>query len=548
MQLTVNVQQWVDTSDEPTALTIDAGGIVVGSDTNSSDASQLVVDVDDNGSVDIAITQDGYYSYEMTINNVYETDNEIYILLVEEITDTSDEEYLMPHAYFFYFRDPCSFDVDFYNASSFTGDITWYLNNECIDDSGSTQYFTYQFESIGDFQMKMATQTNIYVASGSCGGTWETAWLRQWANGDAYEGSGAQGETGNVIIQENVDSEDLDSYLETDLETNVTITEYRPTFTLTLAEPSEEIDDVTCYTQYESISVSANITLNREGANNDNATITWKITDPTGLLVYEAEVSAASATNSTTSTVTTSFSADVLGTYTIEATLVDQDCPDDSWEREITAETCNFVYIETTGVCSEYTIYNASLDTSIDYTIERYDGSGENPITGTLDHSDDNTTTSVDIELTDVGIHTATITWYEDEDDPTTQQEQILIINNWCGVWDCLAGYVNEVLCNPEELCNPCPDALVLNEMVLFVNTYQMLMNMEYEFNNFYSALDDSDLARFQTMNSVYDKISELCDRLNCSGPCISVTQRDKSFKWGLKGTKSVKSKGCSSC
>lgn len=542
MQLTVEVQQWAGTGSEPIALTIDTGGINIGGTTNGSAASSVTATVTDGGSVNITITQDGYKSYEMTIDNVYAEDKTIYILLVEDITDASDPEYLMPHAYFYYFRDPCSFDVDVYNASSYTGIISWYLNNECLAEQSDNQKFTQEFTNEGNYQLKQATKTQRWVSTDDCGGGyWENAWLRQWANGDAYSGAGAQGETGNVTIGMLADDSDLYSYLQTDLQTNVTLTEYRPTFSLTVSEPTDEIDDTTCYTQYEDVTVTADVTLTREGADPAQHAVTWSVLAPDGLPVIDGEEqSLALATNAVT------FQVSELGTYTITAVLTDLECGD-TWTRETTIHTCNFVYIETTGTCSEYTIYNMSNQYDINYAIELIGGTGENDISGSIPANTTGTDGAFNVvTLVDAGIHSVTVTWYTDPDDPTSEQQQILILNNWCEIWDCLAGYINEVLCKPEELCNPCPDSLILNEMLLFNQTYSMMMNAEYEFNNYYSALDESKLMEFQEMNAVYAKMKELCDRLDCKSPCLSVTQKDTKFGFGMSpGNKSKGGCGC---
>lgn len=530
MQLTVEVQEWDTAGSAPISLTIDTGGIDIGGTTNGGAASSESATITDNGSVDITITQTGYKPYAVTIDNVYEADTVISILLVEDITDTNDPEYLMPHPYIFTFRDPCSFNVDIYTASSYVGAISWYLNDVELTDQTNNAKFTQEFTTVGDYQIKLASVTQQLV-----GNSWENAWLRQWASPIVHE-------TGNTVIGVNATAADLVTYLALDTNTNTTITEYRPTFSLVVSEPTDEIDETTCYTQYENVTVTSDIVLNRAGAVTSQHTVDWTVNDPDGLPIATSSQSLALAVNDIT------FSADSLGFYTITTVLTDIVC-NTVWTRVVTISTCNFVYLDTTGVCGEFNIYNMSNAYDITYDIELIGGNGANDITGSIPaNTTSGTGASNLVTLIDAGISSVTVIWYTDVNDPTTKQTQVLVINNWCLIWDCLAGYVNEVLCKPESLCNPCPDSLILNEMLLFNQTYSMMMNTEYEFNNFYSLLDETKLAEFQTMNKLYDKMAELCARLSCSSPYLSVTQKDTSFSFGMKGKSSKATSGGCGC
>jgi hypothetical protein len=530
MELTLNIFRWVDAVTPPASLTVDTGGISIDGTTNIINDSSLAVTVADDSEIEISVSQTGYHPYSLTISNVYRTDASVDILMVPIITDISDPEYLMPHAFFFTLTDICSFDVGVYNASSYAGNIEWYLNNELLLQSNN-ESLIYAFTSEGDYQFKQAVSTTTYD-----GNSVVTAWLRQWA-------SSTVGETGNTTITQDVSTTDLAAYLLLDLETNVTVSEYRPTFVLTKTPPVEIIDNADCYTQYEDITVTADAELTRSGAVSSEYNVAWTVTSPSGFIVLEETQSLQLAVNSVT------FSMDELGTYTVSADLIDVPC-NNTFNRTTTAATCDFVFFETTGDCGDFTLYNRSLQYDIDYEIELVGGSGESPISGTLAATPNSVLGNSEIiELTDIGIHQATISWYTDISDPTTYQTKVLVINNWCSLWDCLAGYINEVLCKPEELCSPCPDGLVLNEMLLLNQAYSMLMNNEYTFNNYYSALDESKLAEYATINSVADKIEKLCARLDCKSPCISVTQKSTKFSFGIKGNScSCKGSGCSNC
>ena len=520
MQLTVEVLQWVGFGLAPTSLSVDTGGIDIGGTTNGGASSSVVATVSDNSSVDITIEQAGYHSYSVTIDNVYNVDKTIKVLLVEEITDISDPEYLLPHSYFFTFQDPCSYNVDVYSASSYTGEISWYLNNTLLTQQANNSKFTQIFNTVGDYQIKMGTKTTDQNG---------VAWLRQWASGL---------ETGNTAKGIGVASSDLTSYLNLDTTTNITIVEYIPTISYSLSDATGAVNGTSCYTQNETLTATADITLTRAGADPLQHTITWTVYDPLGAVVSTTTQSLGLTTNEITIVPST------LGTYTIEGVVEDIVC-NKTWTKSITFSTCNFLYINTTSNCNEFKIFNASTQYGVSYEVALIDGTVE--ITDSLVARSGAEPTEGSFTLTTPGIHTVTATWYTDLDDPTTLQTQITVINNWCDIWDCLAGYINEVLCNPEQLCNPCPDSLVLNQMLLFNQTYSMMMNSEYEFNNFYSALDASKLVEYQNMDKLLNKMKKLCSRLSCTSPCLNVTTKDKTFSFGISSgnTSSSSSGGC---
>ena len=110
-------------------------------------------------------------------------------------------------------------------------------------------------------------------------------------------------------------------------------------------------------------------------------------------------------------------------------------------------------------------------------------------------------------------------------------------------MWDCLAEYITDIICSPETIDGNCPDTLVLNQMVLLNMAYSMHLNREFEFNNFYSTLDESKLAQFTSINQVVEKIKEFCDRLECNG-IDTTTPHSSNFNFGLGN----KHSGCTNC
>jgi hypothetical protein len=477
----------------------------------------------------------------MTIDNVYDVDKEIVIILAPIVTDINDAEYQRPQARFFTFQDPCSFNIDVYNASSFTGEVTWYFNNALQAQLNNAIKYTYQGVGVGQFQIKIATRTYWDNPATTLQ---EVAWIRQFANAEvlAYVFAGQAigvGETGNVVKGVSVASADLATALLLDVETNQTVTEYRPSLDLVFSTPTDEIADAGCYTQYETITIDPTIVLQRTGASAALHTIDWLITDPEGLPVTLA--TSQFPLNLSAAALQLSVPLDKLGTYIVQATVTDTECGTTFVITE-NIKTCMFVYVETTGECAEFTLHNKSLQYDIDYKIQLIGGTTV-AFNGTLAaNTTTNTGSALQFSLTDIGIHEIEIR-YTDEDDEL--QVIILVVNNFCVLWDCLAGYINEALCKPENLCDPCPDSLRLNQMVLFNMAYSMKLNKEYTFNNFYSTLDQSKLDEFTSINQLATKIQEFCARLNCEGLCTTITQASKTFSFGLNQGSSGVNKGC---
>ena len=513
MQLTVNIQQWVGIGSLPIPLVVDSGQIIVGTETNALAGSQVVATVTNGESVSISVIQAGYLPYEVAITSVYTTDKEINILLVDNITLITDPEYLMPHPYFFTFQDNCSFTSDSYVASSYLGEYKWYVNNVCVQEGG------YRLRSAptspGVYQIKLGSETQRAVQVDACTTIYELAWVRQWAGNVVLE-------TGNPAIGLNLTTAEIDAYFLLDLETNVEEAEYRPTISLEVDGPVDALTSLDCYALGEDITVTPFISLTRVGADPVLHTATWKVVDPQGAIVYEEELAL-------TNLVPLVFTILDVGTYAVSLVLDDTDCCCAEYTVNTTVETCDFISLVPTGNCGEFTLCNVSTRYSLSYTVNLIDGSVQE-VEGDLTQ-----VSCAMFQLSEIGIHSVNIIAYpvdaESTEDPI---ELTYVINNWCELWDCLAEYINALLCAPRDSCDPCPDGDLLNEMLMLNMTYGMLMNKEYSFNRVYSGLDESKLAEYQTINSVGDRIKTLCSRLDCSGICTTVTNPVKQFAFGL--------------
>ena len=522
MQLTVNVKQWAGHGNVPTSLVVDAGNITIEANANPLASSSFSLTIADEESASISVSQNGYYPYTVEITNVYDEDKSIDILLVEEINDINDPEYLMPHAYFFTFVDKCSFKSIHYLASSFPGNYKWLVNNEC--SAKNAERFVTCADSPGSYQVKMISETEIAVSTTPCHVEWVPAWYRAWSSGI---------ESGNTIIKEGLDEASIESYLNANSSTNVTQDEYRPTFELQASIPrnTQTNRDPSCYSMGENVVVETTLIYNRPDADPANHSVNYQVFDPQGALVFSEEIPAVN-------NLTINFDLLTLGTYKVVAVLTDIECCETTYTRELKVETCDFVLIEP-AECNNFKLINLSSYIDIEYRIEFVDGTILQE--GVIEAPEEGDILGVGIEYktSEIGIHKIIVEYV---DKNLELQVRTYIVNNFCQLWDCLAEYVNELLCNPRDLCDPCPDGDLLNEMVMLNYTYSMLMNREFEFNNFYSLLDESKLAEYQTINKLAHKIKELCAKLNCNGISTEVSNPINQFSFGIdKG----KSGGC---
>jgi hypothetical protein len=488
MQLTLNI---LDTSLSP--LQISIGGIDINGTQNPAPSSSLSVTINDGESATINVTESNYYPYSMTIDNVYNSDKVIDVVMVQK-TLVNDPDYLKPFPRFFTFNDPCSYRVDFYNASSFTGNTSYYVNNEHYrtGNKGTVDFFT-----VGDYQLKIRTKTFTILPHSIR----RTRWDNQWA-------TDIVGVTGNTVAE---DIQPIKDYLDLDLNTNTTVVEYKPDIDIEVTGLTA--DD--CYLNDQIISVFANVTLNRPNADILDHTIEYVVTLPNGLTIDE--------TYPLDSNTAIDVDLNQLGIYNINVIVTDGLC-NNVFNAEYQVVTCNF--IQFTYTCDKYIISNKGTK-DVTYQVEIFDNEGnielvpETPlINGTIAEI-----------ISDPALLIVTVK-YDDV-------EQQYVLNNYCQLEKCLASYIEDILCGEKPRCNPCPDPTELNQMLLLMYTYFGKLHKEYGYNNFYNGLSQSKLIELASIKDTMDKILEFCDRNNCISDC--------GFT-GYKPYDTPKSKDCNSC
>lgn len=463
MNLTINI---VNTSGSPLVCdTIDVGGSI----TNGN--SSVIESITDNTSISILIINNGYYTYQTLIDNVYEDDNIINIVLVENLP-INDPNYNKPYPNFFSFKNPCTYDVDSYVASSLVGTVSWYINNSKIYSTGFK--FTYTFKEEGDYQIKLRS---TYINSVTCSLDW-----------DQYYATTVQG---NTILG---DIESESSYLVLDVATNITIPNIIPDFQLiTFYEESPNYQG--CFTLVDEISIIPDITFR---GNSDDWSYKISVKDPQDNIILLTQFDGLTGSETDFTPYKVTFIGDTHGGYTITGTLIDNHC-NSSYVHTIIEESCSVItadYLE----CTKYRLNNTSPTRSLDITIIYHHSNEQLGDIISL-----NPLESVEIDLNlGIGIYLVNVEWDDGTED--------IILNGYCQIYDCITDYITSILCEP---CDPCKDIceyeLQWSKMFSLTHVYFSKLQSEFGFNNVYTGFDIDKLNSLTTIQDIALKLESFC-------------------------------------
>ena len=470
-----------------TTITID-GNI----NTNSNNATETVAD---GTAIDIQVTRAGYHTYSNTIN-VYTTDETITILLAPEVTLISDPNYNRPYPYFFTITDPCSLYVDIYNASSFAGQVSLYINNTEVHEGS---YYKYKGCQAGDIQIKQRSRT--YTIPEPCVPA-SLMWDQQFATVGV-------GITGNTVAS-TIDT--IDVYLALDLNTNYTLIDIRPELTFEVSNPNDLLQSACCYSIQETVLVTPSYTLNNP--NGDDYTLRYVVRDPDGNIVSGIEGPFAVTNATDPNDVSISFLITKIGTYTIYAEFTDNTC-ELEYIVNLEIKTCGVIVTEYVD-CDTYSLTNkATYDNEMIVNVVKH----EDPTVVLLEDYSLGPLETVEIKFTEVGLYIVTVDYLDSEGESTTNQ---IILNNYCHIEDCLTNFVMEVFCddgNEDCQCkNPCESELDFLKTYTLMWLYFSKLQNEYGFNNIYTALDIDKLNELTRIQQVLDKLVKYCDLKKCTG------------------------------
>lgn len=487
MNLTINTFEYI--ADVKTALSISTGNVVVNGVPSGSTGTSYTTSVTNNTSATISIMKNGYYVYNMVIDNVFNVNKTIDIILVA-IESIVSPNYNRPFPRFFTFQDPYTFKTYAYNGSSYPGQVEWYYNNVS---------YSYNDKIVLDYYIPGSYQLKIR------GTTYEPSGLIRYDSTYATDTIGISGNTTPNTAS------DISVYLALDLNKNVTEIEYRPTFYLTAsdAEDLSQIDKG--YARDEVVTITPFIELN----NSSTYTIKYVVTDPNGIVIINTTISYIDIPG-----VTISFTLTTLGNYTVEATLTDVEGAK-KYYSTININTINFIDITYTD-CNTFKFENRSTTIPITYSIS--DLTGVVVSNGSLQYK-----SNIEIVLPGTNLYTVTVSYND--------IIEYYIINNYCDLEDCLTKATLDIFCDPT--CDPCDKLdkeLDLIRLFSLSQTYFMKLHKEYYINNIYTALTDTKLDELTNIKQTLDKLSEYCVRIGCL---------DKSSDCGCNKTSTKGDCGC---
>lgn len=275
------------------------------------------------------------------------------------------------------------------------------------------------------------------------------------------------------------------------------VSPYKPGLSLTKTSTQGLLS--CCYLVDENITFSAAVDL--EGLSINNPTdwsAIYELKDSEGVIIDSYSFPDLTTLDDYNVSLTSLGDYSVTFRVTNKVTSVDLSL-DSVFEIISNITTCDKIYLEELE-CGKLVLHNLGSPT-LTVTLKNYDNTVIS--TNTVD-SDENLT----ITLPDVSLYIVSIT--------ESLTVRNYIVNNYCIIEDCISSYILELICPTEDRCAPCPDDVVLSQMLLFSYTYFMRLNSEYTYNNMYNSLSSTKLAEIVDTKLVMDKLLEFCKRRGC--------------------------------
>jgi hypothetical protein len=447
-------------------------------------ADTYVLPVTDNTEVEIEITEAGRYPYKNKFK-VYDQDETLEIVLVQEYDNIQSLTYLYPYPQFTFIQNPCNKQVDVYNTSSYPGNMSYYINNKEVYQG---ENFSYTFCDAGEFQIK--ARGTSYIPS-SCPS--ELAWDIQYVHNKtalrAYTGSPAYG-----VVN------DIEDYLQDDVSTNISIVEYKPSVNLINTPPFDSNKSSCKYQKDEQITIYPEIEFNNPTSVNYNIQYIVKNYKQVEVLNENFDITTSS---DLTTEADISFTFDDLGLYTVEVIVIDKDCNETYNIGTFEYETCNFVEFRYIS-CNNYELYNNSSATDIKYSVEQVLENGNGDLI--VDCKDILAGENDAIVLDTVLLHKVTVQYGE-----TTEE---YLINNYCAIEECILKFTKKLFCESCGCTSKCEDELEIIRLTTLLRTYYTKLNSEFGFGNYFTSLEEKEL-QLPLISKLLQKINSICS--NCS-------------------------------
>jgi len=475
------------------------------------------IPLQDNSLATIKLIRAGYETYSVTIPNVYDVDNSITIDFAP-ILPINDPNYKKPYPGFFSFKNPCSFDVDYYYNSNIDGDIFWFIDNKEVAKGNR---FTVEPCNPTTYQVKVEAvvyDLTIEVIPGSSdpgcgcesnnGGSTVTQYAKMW---DQYFANITVGNT----VSGDIDEQSV--YLALDLNVNEDIIEYRPSITLT-SDCYDDSSNLCSAPIGEEVVITPTIVF--PGAiEQDRYIITWKVTNngnnvdlpqsefPIGVVGVDYNLY---------------LDVKKIGDYLVTATITDLEC-NCTYKAYYTVRGTNFLEIKQSSVCDKFRIYNKSTDRSASFVLSDFDGNVI--LTDTVEFN------SYLEFVIETGLFKAECTYT----DNLIEKNQIFIVTNFCEIEDCITDYIEAAICGSACGCNSTLDKqLDAMRQIALSNLFFEKVHKFYYLNNYYTALEDTLVSRVNEARDILSKLLEYCKRKGCNDK-NKVNTKSKTKNCGCK-------------
>lgn len=292
-----------------------------------------------------------------------------------------------------------------------------------------------------------------------------------------------------------------------------------------ITTPVNNLQDPSCLTRNESAAISIDYTSVGETLPGGSSlasvwTVDCSILNSEGVIIF-SESNTISLFNSALHSVV----LDSVGEYVI--TTIYKDSVFDLMISEYdTFNVCDFISLTETG-CNAYTYTN--LSTHLTAQVHYEDPFGIIPAQDPVAVLPQ---TSVIISFPVVkpsgeryvGMFSVVTTYTLGA---ATQETKLA--SNFCVIEDCISTYILDIICGDIDRCNPCPDDVDLNRMLLLSYSYFMMLNKEFSLNVFYTALSATKLSQIQNINNVMSKLLKFCERKTCLSESVM-----NSSQWGI--------------
>ena len=229
--------------------------------------------------------------------------------------------------------------------------------------------------------------------------------------------------------------------------------------------------------------------INNGPSDNTASNVRLLVTTRDGTVVVDETSVASSPTVST-------FEVSDIGYHDYEIVYTEDDL-DTSYKVSGTIETEDNISLAE-DTCGAYKISNYS---DIDYSYTYNDGTSD--IVGDIVSNGYITPEFVE-GITEVKI------WKKITE--TSADARTYLVNNFCAIEECMARFIEDLICKTRDNCDLCPDDVEAVQMHFYYHTYFMKVHQLFYKNSYFEAGDDTFLPEVQSIKYIASKIQEYCE------------------------------------